>query len=171
MERGTRKKKVDESSKVRHLIWDSMLSADLNYRYFSGLAARFQNWDRFAKILVAVTSSTVVSGWAIWGKPGIDWIWHSASALACIVSLALPIFDPSNSMKAASRLTGTWFSIFKDYELLWTRVDALDESEAQKLCGAIQEEEKRLVELESTLNNHRGLARRCEDEVRWSRGL
>jgi len=162
---------VDENSKVRHLIWDSMLSADLNYRYFGGLTARFQNWDRFAKILIAITSSTVVSGWAIWGKPGVDWIWHTASALACIVSLALPIFDPANSMKAASRLTGAWFSILKDYELLWTRVDTLDESEARKFCHTIQEEEKRLVEIESSLNKHRGLALRCEDEVRRSRGL
>jgi hypothetical protein len=47
---------LDESSKVRRLIWDSMLSADLNCRYFGRLAGRFQALDRWAKILIVVFS-------------------------------------------------------------------------------------------------------------------
>lgn len=162
---------VDGNSQVRLLIWNSMLSADLSNRYYGELTARYQSMDQWAKIFVAMTSSTAVSGWAMWGRPGLDWVWQTASALATLVALALPILDPANSMKMANRLTGGWFSILKDYEMLWTQVHEKTEPEARKLCQRILEEEKRLVELESALKKDRRLARRCEDEVRRSRGL
>jgi hypothetical protein len=160
---------MDETSKIRRLIWESMLSADLNCRYFSQLVGRFQGGDRWSKIFVAATSSTVVSGWAIWGRPGLDWIWQGASGLAALVALALPIWDPANSMKVAAKLAGAWFSILKDYELLWTRVDELTEAQARELCERIQAEEKRVADLEPLLRENRRLARQCEEAVRRSR--
>jgi len=60
---------MDDQYDLRRLVWDSMLVADLNARYSSCLANRFQRVDKGAKILVAVTSSAVVSGWQSGGSP------------------------------------------------------------------------------------------------------
>ena len=162
---------MDAGSELRHLIWDLMLTADLNGRYYGYLATRYRSADHWAKVFVAITSSTAVSGWALWGTPGLDWIWKAASAAATLVAIALPIFDPANSMKTASRLTGAWYSILSDYSLLWTQVDEASESLVRKRCQAIMAEERPLAELEATLPKHRRLILHCEAEVRRAREL
>lgn len=154
-------------SSIRGLAWDSLLSADLNQRYFAALADRNRNLDRWGKFAVAAFSSTsALASWAIWKEPGAAWVWPLLSGIAAIVAIALPIFDPAKSMKAASGLGGAWFSVFKDYELLWARIDRLDEEKAQASLKKLGDEEKRLAELQSGLSVNRSLARQCEAKVR-----
>jgi hypothetical protein len=148
-----------------------MLNADLNCRYFHALSGRLRFWDQIAKIFVAVMSSAAVAGWAIWNEPGLDTAWHTAGGLAAIVAVALPILNPAKSANTASQLAGAWFSILRDYEMLWTRVDVAEEVELRDASERIISAEKPLSEIESALSLRRGLARRCENEVRQSRGL
>ena len=162
---------VRDQSKIRIMIWNSMLSADLNYRYFSTLTGRFQSHDQWAKIFIAIFSSTVVSGWAIWGQPELNWIWHVVSGLAAILAIALPIWNPANSMKIASKLAGSWFSILKDYEVLWTEVDEIDERGARDKLKKIVDEEKRLSEVDTLLKVNRKISSDSEKAVRQARGL
>jgi hypothetical protein len=151
---------------VRTLVWDSLLSADLNQRYSDQLAGRYQRIDRWGKFVVAaLSSSSALASWAIWGKPGMEWAWPVMSGAAAIVALALPIFDPAKSMKTASALAGGWFGVFKEYELLWAQIGDLSDAKAHAACKTIGDEEKRLSGLEAPPMN-RALARRCEEEVR-----
>ena len=80
-------------------------------------------------IITPAMSSTVVAGWAIWTKPGLDWIWHSASALATIVAITVSIVDPYSALKKASSQKGAWFAILKDYEFLWAELPSPSEEE------------------------------------------
>lgn len=162
---------MDAGSELRRLIWESMLDADLNDRYFGELTTGYQSKDRWAKVFIAIASSTTVSGWAFWGVPGLDWIWKLASAAATLVAIALPIFDPAASMKAASRLAGAWSSILSECKLLWTQVDAASEPEGRELLQAIMAKETPLAESESSLPKHLRLVRRCRSDVWRSRGL
>jgi len=160
---------VGGNPEMRQLIWDSVLGADLNHRYYTELADRLQYWDRGTKIFVAIMSSAAVTGWAVWGTPGLSWIWQSASALAAVVAVAQPILDPTKSIKTASQLAGAWYGTHKDYQVLWTRVDTASGKEVRERCQELMTEEKRLAELGATLTTRRQLARRCEEEVRRSR--
>ncbi|MBU8920580.1 MAG: hypothetical protein KOO63_01855 [Bacteroidales bacterium] len=162
---------MGDNSKIRALIWESLLSADLNYRYFSRLGRRFQAQDRWAKIFMAFASSTVVSGWALWGAQGFDWIWKSVSGFAAVVSLALPIVNPADSLKKARAASVGWFAVKRDYELLWSHVDELPANEARASYERISEKEVHLVELEDSLGKNKSIARQCEDELRKSRGF
>jgi len=157
---------VDGKPEIRRLIWDSMLSADLNHRYYSGLADLLQRWDRGARMFLAITSSAAVAGWAVWSTAGLSWIWHGASALAAVVAVAQTILDHTKSIKTAGQLAGAWFSILRDYELLWASVGTASGKEVREQCQRIIREEKRLAELEATLTTRRQVARRCEEEVR-----
>lgn len=163
--------KMTGRTAVRQLVWDSMLNADLNCRYFRALSGRLRSWDQAGKIFVAAMSSAAVAGWAIWDESGFQTAWHAAGGLAAVVAVALPILNPSKAAAAASQLTGAWFSLLRDYEMLWTRVDAADEAELREAAERIVSAEKPLSDIESALSMHRGLAKRCEDEVRRSRGL
>lgn len=155
------------SSGLRTLIWNSMLEADLNYRYYTVLATRYRTYDLGAKIFIAITTSAAVSGWAIWGQYGLDWLWKTASGVATIIAIALPIVNPANIMKVAGEEGYGWFSILEDYKLLWATVDEEeDEENIRKECKRIQLEEKRLVGASSGVRKRRRLARRCETEMR-----
>jgi hypothetical protein len=162
---------MNSPTTVREFVWDAMLSADLSQRYYARLTVRFQSQDRWAKLLIAVTSSTTVSGWAIWSKAGLDWLWHGASAVTAIVGLALPVVDPTRSMKTANKLSAAWYAILKDYELLWSQVDTLPEVGARAEWEKLLEKEELLAESAATLGFDTHLAGQSEQEVRRSRGL
>ena len=152
---------------IRDLVWNSMLTADLNQRYFAKLSDLHRRNDRWAKFSVAAFSSgSALASWALWKQPGVTWIWPVLSGIAAVLAIALPIFDPAKSLKAAGGLAGAWFSVFKDYELLWVRVDKLEESKLFSSLEKMGTEEKRLTELESGLSVNKRLAQKCEDEVR-----
>jgi len=157
---------VAQSSQLRQLIWESMLSADLSYRYYRALADSLQRSDKAAKITVAITSSAAVAGWAIWTTPGFNWLWQVASGVAAIVAVALPIVDPAGLLKMASQLAGGWFSVFRDCQLLWADVDSTSEPQLYERYERIVAEEKRLSEMEIGLTIRRRLLHACEQDVR-----
>ena len=162
---------MDADSKVRGLIWESMLTADFKHQCFAKLAARYQRQDRSAKIFVGVMSSATVSGWAVWGAPGINWIWQAASVLAAAVAIALPIWNPAGLLKTACSLGESWFSLKRDYELLWTSVDDLTDEDGRAQCKALMDQEKPLAEREAPLVTSGRLARDCQIQVFLARGL
>jgi hypothetical protein len=162
---------MSNHSGFRDLLWSALLGADLSGRYFGRLTVRYQRWDRGAKILIALTASTSVSGWAVWGTPGLDWVWKVLSATSAVVAVALPIIDPTTSLKATSNLKGAWVAILKDYELLWSELPMLSEQSAYDAYQRIMNEEKKLGELEAVFPRSRRLILDCQDEVCRARGL
>lgn len=154
---------------LRTHVWESMLVADMNYRYYLSLTAWHRGIDRAAKVLIALTSSATVSGWAIWGRPGLDWIWKLTSAAAAITAVALPVFDPAKSMRTASELAGSWFAVMRDYEMLWAEVDDAAEDKVRDKCSILATEEKRLSQLESSLSVNKRIADRSETAMRKAR--
>ncbi len=162
---------MNRESSVAELVRTSMLDADLNVRYFARLASDYQKWDRTAKILIAVTSSAAVSGWAIWGQPGLDWIWQAASGVAALVAIALPIADPTSALKTASKLSGSWSALLREYEFLWARVDGLDEAAVQGEYRGISSKEDPLNEIDVSMPRRQKLLERCMRDVCIARGL
>lgn len=162
---------MTENSRLGRLVWDSMLTADLNLRYFNEMASRYQSWDKYSKILVAITSSAAVSGWAFWGTPGVDWIWMVASGLATVVAIVNPIMDPIGIMKAASQLVGEWASILREYDLLWSQVDTLSVQEIRGIYQSIAAKEVPLHGLGVAIPRKREIIDRCTRDICMSRGL
>jgi len=52
---------------MRETIWDSMLDADMNVRYWAGLGRCYYKKDITYKIFLAAMSSGTVASWGIWG--------------------------------------------------------------------------------------------------------
>jgi hypothetical protein len=156
-------------SGLRKHVWESMLIADMNHRYYQLLTDHHRRIDLIAKILVALTSSAAVSGWAIWGRPGLDWMWKAASAASAVVAVGLPIVDPAKSMRSASELSASWFEVLREYELVWAEVDEASEKKVRGLCKKLATEEKRLAQVEANLAINNRLARRSENAMRAAR--
>lgn len=150
----------------RKHVWESMLVADMNRRYYQSLTDRYRRLDFWAKVLIAVTSSAAVSGWAVWSHPGVDWIWKLASAVAAVVAIALPLADPAKSLRIASELAGEWFAVLREYELLWARIDDTSDALVDETCRPLAEQEKKLSELEAALSINKRIAQQSEDAMR-----
>ena len=62
-----------EEDSIRQVIWEAMLTADLNVRYWAHLSRRYSMWDKCIKILLALASSATVASWSFWNEVDILW--------------------------------------------------------------------------------------------------
>jgi hypothetical protein len=86
----------------RKLVWDSLLDADMNARYWGHLARRYQRREMRTKIFLAITSSGAVAGWTLWSR----WpqVWHVLSGVSMVVAVALPVLNYSQIIEGVSEL-------------------------------------------------------------------
>ena len=156
---------------MRRIIWDSMLDADLNERYWSYLAKRYYNREKYAKIFLAVMTSGTVASWGFWDQ--IELLWKISSALSALLAIALPILNWPKMVEAMIDLKQKWFQIKSDYEILWIEVkDRMNNKE--KIKGELKklkDKAARISQKDANLPNDQKLIRRCREEVMASRGL
>ena len=50
---------------MRKIIWDSMLDAEMNERYWSKLSKRYYKKEQRTKIFLAIMASGTVASWSI----------------------------------------------------------------------------------------------------------
>jgi hypothetical protein len=145
---------------LRDEVWDSMLTADYNSRYWEYLFKRYYRRQKAAEIFLAVTSSSSVAAWGIWRN--IDLVWQSLSALSTLVAVILPILNYKKQIADLSEILSQWVQIRSEYELLWfdiehgtpTRDRVIDqykklkrrEIEVDKITSSIPDD-KKLLEL------------------------
>lgn len=151
-------------------LWESMLDADMNARYWKKLAKRYSSVDVGIKIFLALLTSGSVAGWKFWSDN--PEVWKTLSAIAAVVSIILPIIQLPKSINKMSNLTGRWLQIQYDYELLWA--DCLKNENNQNLPKRykdIKSKEVSVKTAETDLPEFKGLIRICYDEVIRTRGL
>ena len=78
-----------EEDNIRRVIWEAVLDADLNLRYWDHLSRRYSTWDKYTKIFLATMSSSTVASWGFWDE--IDILWKGLSAVSAFTAIALPI--------------------------------------------------------------------------------
>jgi hypothetical protein len=163
---------------VIQVIWEAMLDADLNVRYWDHLSRSYSTWDKYTKILLAFTSSSSVASWSIWSEINILWIdislWKVLSAVSAAVAVALPFLNWQKKIGDMSNLRGKWSRISRTYENLWEdlllgRTSADIVEEYRKSRNEMEDEEDNTAP--DLPRNKRRLIRRCRDEVLESRGL
>lgn len=153
---------------IRKAVWDGMLGADFNTRYWSHLIRRYSKRDKYTKIFLAIISSSTVASWGFWDE--IDLLWKSLSAISAFIALALPILDWPKTISRMSDLAGKWSRIEYEYENLWLRL------QGDTPIDGVEDEYKRIRGEVAGLDD-RGLPedvklkQQCRDEVLKSRDL
>lgn len=145
-------------------VWNGMLTADLNQRYWGYLVRRFNRRDRSVKIFVALFSTgSAVASWTIWQQHPLTW--QVVSGSAAVVAIIAPFLKyPEDAGKSAA-LRGKWARIMNQYERLWGRLDAEKDAEIQSKLDQIGERELEVSNEEAGLPDDRKLAKVCYDEV------
>lgn len=151
-------------------MWEDLLDADTNVRYWGCLVKRFMWREKALKITVALTSSSALLSLHWWERlPNVP---VGLGALNAVLAIILPSLNYSERIDAMANLRGSWRQLYIEYERLWRRASDGDIlSECENELRLLKERTVQLVNIESRLPNDRKLVRRCQQEVKQARGL
>lgn len=153
---------------LRKQIWDSMLDADMNARYWSTLTRRYTRYDTGSKIFLAAMSSGTVAGWGLWSDVPI--LWKTLSAASALLAIGLTAVNLPKQITRLADQSGQWLQLFTDYELLWLEDGAMTAAQ-QKHYQDIRKREASVKKNEVALPEDLKLLRTCQGAVIRSRGL
>jgi len=158
---------------IRTAVWNALLTADLNVRYWFEIRNSYNRRDQATKIFLAVTSSSAVATWGIWAD--IGWLWRSLSAASAVLAVALPILNWTKKLADMADLHGAWVQIRNQYDALWRRMEdnQLTDSEIETAFESIQTKEVHAEKDEVRISARRNakLIERCYREVLRGRNL
>lgn len=155
---------LEQYSKARKYIWESMLDSDMNLRYWKYLTRRYSNYDKYSKIFLAVMTSGTVASWGFWNDFPLSW--KVLSACSALIAIALPILNFQKSIETMSDLNGMWTEIKSEYEYVWSTMSmasTIDEIFQQH--GKIFKKEMLSAKKEAKLPHDSKLLLRCHKEV------
>ena len=155
---------------LKQAVWNSMLDADMNARYWRYLVTRYSKRDTNFKIFLAIMASTTVAGWGIWDQ--YEFIWKGLSSLSALCAIALPILNYPKTIESMSELAGKWGELRIEYEDMWLDVrNTPDSKTLVKTYKKFRATEISLAKKESKMPNEKKLLKKCFEEVKQSRGL
>ena len=156
---------------LKKAVWESMLDADMNSRYWKALAARYSKRETVLKIFLAVMASGTVAGWGIWED--YSQIWKLLSAISALIAIALPILNYQKVIQKLSELAGNWGELRIEYEDMWLEVKNQPDNQALvRTYKKFRATEKSLEKKEpKNISDDKDLLQSCFDDVKKSRGL
>nr|VFJ45617.1 MAG: hypothetical protein BECKFM1743A_GA0114220_100277 [Candidatus Kentron sp. FM]VFJ49448.1 MAG: hypothetical protein BECKFM1743C_GA0114222_100717 [Candidatus Kentron sp. FM]VFK20007.1 MAG: hypothetical protein BECKFM1743B_GA0114221_106622 [Candidatus Kentron sp. FM] len=159
------------SDGIRKAIWESMLTADMNARYWKSLVHRYVRRDKGLKIFLALTTSgSAVGAWDIWDK--IPYLWQILSSVSVVVAISLPFLDYQKRIEQLSALAGEWGTLRIECEDLWREIKNHPNPQLlEERHRMVRETEAILQGKEINLPDDKTLLKRCFDEVKQARGL
>jgi hypothetical protein len=82
-----------------------------------GLITRWSRVDDLTKIIVSATTSTsVISGWALWNQPGFRTLWVVLSGIAAVLSLIVTSLGVASRVKSHAENKRRFVSLRVDLE-------------------------------------------------------
>jgi hypothetical protein len=154
---------------MRALIWNSMLTAQMNVCYWSQLASRLAQREKWIKIFLAVTSSGTVAGWSVWTEYAI--VWKVLSGMSAVLAVSLPILDYSGRVAQLNKVASKCAQLRLGYDQLWAQIDVLTPNLVNDMQAELAKKEIELADLQVAEPDDRELLIHCQEEVLHSRGL
>lgn len=113
---------TEQNTGIQRQLWDSMLDADMNTRYWDLMGRRYVKRDRNAKICLAIMSSSAIVGWGFWNQ--VPWAGKILTTLSALIAIIIPILNYQDKISGVSDIAGNWMQIQFDYENLWFTPDS-----------------------------------------------
>jgi hypothetical protein len=124
---------------MRKLLWDCLIRADMNYRYWDHVMRRRLSWDRalrVAQILLTSGPAAILvlsthKEWALW-----------PSIAATVLSVVLFVSSTSRPTEKLATLRGSYYAAMIEYEHLWVRLESgVTDAEVFPLLEATRRQE------------------------------
>ena len=104
------------------IYWDNLVQLRAGVYYLQAYQTHSEKWNTRIQVLLAITSSSSIGGWAIWDEYGMIWgFLIAASQVANIVKGFLPFSERAKNIgslnidleKLALDAESKWFSVFE----------------------------------------------------------
>lgn len=152
----------------RNALWEAMLEADYQKRYWHAKAASFVRLDRRLQILLAVLSSAAVLS-ALGDLKLLD-TWKWLSAITAITATAMPFLNYTRRSVAMADIGAKWHLLEIEYASMWRAIDrnGFDESRFKELAAQEVEIGKATADLP---RDDKALQAECFEQVLISKGM
>ena len=144
-------------------LWDSLLDAEMNVRYWSAICHRYSRYDVGSRIFLAITSSSTVAGWGFWAQR--PEVWKTLSGASALIAIILTVIDLPKKVSRISVLVARWKQSQVEYELLWHADRSLSSSQSRSKYNNCKHREVANTSEEQTLPYDPKLLKRCYDDV------
>jgi hypothetical protein len=99
-------------------VWDDVRTARMNELYYGKKIARWSPWNVGSEILIALTSSGSIAGWALWKNDQLSWIWAVLAGIAAVVAVIRPVVGLDRIVRAAAQQQQRYRSVLNSLESL-----------------------------------------------------
>jgi len=119
---------------LRRAIWESLLHADQEQRYWHRMACRYVERDFRSKLFLAIVTSSTVAGWAFWKEHPV--VWQSLSGVASLLAIVLSVANWNDKVLAMTELHAKWMQLTHEYEASWRDQSIVDDAIARTSLAA-----------------------------------
>lgn len=154
---------------ARTSVWESLLDAEMNVKYWGCLARSFVVRERALKIAIALSASSALLSIPLWQRYPLGPVFLGVvnTVLAC----SLPFLNYSERIETMANLRGSWSQMSIEYERLWQEIQDSGPRNFENELRLLRERTVQLRMIETRLPDSRRLVQRCQQEVLQSRGL
>jgi hypothetical protein len=155
---------------VEQLVWDGLLNAKFNIRYYEALYRRYRPRDQALRAVLGVTSPATLASLGAWDalpevKAELLLVTGAIGVVAAISAVLNAVLGYSELLGEFKARYGTWFQIQEQFDRLERLVDSgqvvtLDQFEAAHA------EVPRVSAQELAVPRDVGLMAKCQDEVK-----
>lgn len=152
----------------RHDVWEAMLEADYQKRYWHAKAASFVRVDRRLQILLAIFSSAAVL--STLDALEMQNIWTYLSGITAIIATALPFLNYTRYSVSMTDISSKWHRLEIEYSSIWRTIDkdGFDENRFKELKSQEIEIGKLTTDLP---RDDKKLQEECYRQVLISKGV
>lgn len=120
-------------NEIRTKIWYLLADSKTNEKYASLVVKKYQLYDLYSNIFLALTTSSSVAAWAIWKQLPVLWI--LIIAISQILMIVKPYFLFPRYIKVFNDRSIRWQQMSVELEQLWYELneDKIDNTEASKI--------------------------------------
>jgi hypothetical protein len=104
------------------VVWEEMLYAQMRSSYFAELVRHYLKWDKGLRVLALLASSGVVA--TVISQASAELVKYGVPIVAAAISFWLLRSQYTSMAQDASELHAGWSAVARDYEGVWTNVDA-----------------------------------------------
>jgi hypothetical protein len=149
-------------------IYNLYHSAALNKTYYGALLARYQKWNTFLEIVIALTATgSGVSGWAYWQSGALVNIWGGITLISALLAVMKPFLQLNKKVEHYSRLFTGHLDNYLSLGAIVTKLRRRQELTSEML-QQFEIAEQRFIEL-SREDDPRPIAsilQKCDEQVR-----
>lgn len=120
-------------SALREAIWNEWLTCRFNLKYYTALRRRYLLRDQVLRAILAITSSSAITGLAFWSA--FPNVWQGFLAGTAVVAIVTPILGYSKILGELGAGYGRWAQATVKCEALWDKVEAGSPVTVEELEG------------------------------------